>query len=260
MTNRTVSSLINKDSILAMSEMEEESIDLIISDPPFGIDHFKENTSYNRNGKLVLSSYVEVENDVYDAFSDKWIEQAARILAPKGSMYVVSGWSNLEDVLRALRQNNLHTINHIIWEYPFGVYTKRKYVSSHYHILFVGKSRAHRTFNRECYFGDKEKGVDNHNLNYMDRADVWYIKRENWTGRVKTQNKLPRYLIEKMVSYSSSPGDLVLDPFMGSGQVPFVAKTFARRYIGIEISTQIYNFAKYRINSNDYYGDQYEGE
>ena len=255
----TVASLINGDCIIEMENIGPECIDLIIADPPFGIKHFKENVAYNRNSGLVLNGYVEVEEGEYDEFSDRWISQAARILTPEGSMYVVSGWSNLEDVLRALRQNKLTIINHIIWQYAFGVYTKKKFVTSHYHILFVAKNPKSYTFNRECVYGDEIKS-DGRSLNYLDRQDVWKINRENWTGKVKTQNKLPMKLVEKMINYSSIPGNIILDPFFGSGQVPFVAKKMARKYIGIEISKQIYEFGKYRVESGDYYEEKFKGE
>ena len=211
-----------------------------------------------------MDAYVEVHEDEYDEFCDHWISQAANILTPTGSMYVVSGWNNLEDVLRALRQNNLHTVNHLIWHYPFGVYTRKKYVTSHYHILFVVKNPKSYTFNRECRWEDKDRGYfeeeEGRSLNYMDRESVWRIPRENWTGKIKTRNKLPEALVQKMIDYSSNAGDLILDPFMGSGQVPYAAKQMARRYIGIEISTNVFKFAKYRIESNDYYGKEFKLE
>jgi site-specific DNA-methyltransferase (adenine-specific) len=257
MTKKTIDSLINGNCIPIMKGMDKDSINLIIADPPFGIKQNKNNGAYNRNKDLVIDGYVEVNNDKYDEFSDKWIFQAARVLAPSGSMYVLSGWNHLEEILRALRQNNLHMINHIIWQYSFGLYAKKKYITSHYHLLFVVKNPKSYTFNREYRWKDDEK-EDGRSLNYSDRQDVWNINRENWAGKVKTRNKLPRNLVEKMIGYSSNPGDLILDSFMGSGQIPFIAKQMARRYIGIEISTNIFNFGKYRIESNDYYGKEFK--
>ncbi len=262
MTKKTIDNLINEDCIPVMESMDKGSIDLIIADPPFGIKQNRNNGAYNRDKELVMDGYVEVDEDEYDEFCDQWILQAAHILTPTGSMYVVSGWSNLEDVLRALRQQRLHIVNHLIWRYSFGVYTRKKYVTSHYHILFVVKNPKSYTFNRECRWEDGVKGwfeeEEGRSLNYMDRESVWNISRENWTGKVKTRNKLPEELVRKMIDYSSNTGDLILDPFMGSGQVPYVAKHMARRYIGIEISTNIFKFAKHRIESNDYYGKEFK--
>jgi site-specific DNA-methyltransferase (adenine-specific) len=174
-------------------------------------------------------------------------------------MYIVSGWNRLEDILKAVRWNNLHTINHIIWHYPFGVYTKKKYVTSHYHILFVVKNKNNYKFNREAIYTD-EKMLDGKKINYYDRQDVWKINRENWTGKIKVQNKLPKSLVEKMIRYSSNEGDVVLDPFMGSGQVPYVALELGRDFIGIEKSVNVFKFAEHRIRHKDYYADNYKGE
>lgn len=262
MTKKTVNNLINGNCIPIMEDMDKGSIDLIIADPPFGIKQNKNNNAYNRNKALVMNGYIEVHMDEYDCFCDHWIYQAAHVLTPTGSMYVMSGWNNLEDVLRALRQHKLHMVNHLIWSYPFGVYTRKKYVTNYYHILFVVKNPKSYTFNRECRWKDKDRGhfekEEGRSLNYMDRESVWQIPRENWTGKIKTRNKLPEELVRKMIDYSSNPGDLILDPFFGSGQIPFIAKQMARRYIGIEISTEIYKFGKYRVESGDYYGNKFK--
>jgi len=63
-------------------------------------------------------------------------------------MFVFSGWTNLKDILNALDEVGFITINHIIWKYQFGVLTKRKFVTSHYHILFVAKDEEKYKFNK----------------------------------------------------------------------------------------------------------------
>ena len=250
--------LILGDCIEKMADISDRSIDLIIADPPFGIKHDKELPNYNRDSGLVLGNYIEVPEAEYDKFSDEWISQAARVLSSSGTMYIISGWNRLEDVLRAIRQSKLNVVNHIIWHYPFGVYTKKKYVTSHYHILMVTKKKSGWVFNREAYFkdSDKDKGGS---LNYTHRQDVWTVNRENWSGKIKTQNKLPRLLVKKMILYSSNPRHIVLDPFMGSGQVPWCAESLNRSFIGIEMSEPVYEFAKYRIEQRDYFATNYKG-
>lgn len=78
---------------------------------------------------------------------------------------------------------------------------------------------------------------------------VWYIKREYWTNRKKTPTKLPSELIAKILAYSSKPGDVICDPFLGSGQVAKVAKQLRRKYIGFEIEKNYYDFALENIAS-----------
>jgi len=77
--------------------------------------------------------------------------------------------------------------------------------------------------------------------------DVWTIKREYWRGEEKTPNKLPSEIIRKILNYSSKQGDLVLDPFVGSGQVPVICQEMDRRFIGMEINEIYYQFAVKRL-------------
>lgn len=81
---------------------------------------------------------------------------------------------------------------------------------------------------------------------------MWIIPREYWTGDQKTPTKLPAELIRKMLSYSSKEGDIVLDPFLGSGQTAVVSKMLNRRYAGFEIVNEYYKFAKNRLESGEY--------
>ena len=82
--------------------------------------------------------------------------------------------------------------------------------------------------------------------------DVWVIKREYWTGDIKTPTKLPRQLVEKILDYASREGDLVLDPFLGSGQVPVVAQENHRRFLGYEIVPEYFEFASKRLETRSY--------
>ncbi len=86
----------------------------------------------------------------------------------------------------------------------------------------------------------------------FNSSDVWEIKREYWQGAIKTPTKLPTELIEKILDYSSEEGDVVLDPFLGSGQVTVVSKMKERHYIGFEIVPAYYEFAIDRLESGKY--------
>ncbi len=244
--------LYNEDCLTAVKKIYDESVDLIITDPPFALDYKKKKANYNRLTENLIDGYVDVPADKYREFCLKWIKQAYRVLNKNGAMYVFSGFSHLEDVLYALRISGFYTINQLIWKYNFGVYTKNKYVTSHYNILYVAKKPNGHKFNREAFFADGDV-EGSKKLNYADRESVWDIKREYWRGNLKPVTKLPKQIVEKMIKYSSDPYDMVLDLFMGSGQVPFIAKEMHRRYIGIEISREIFEFAQQRIVSGQYF-------
>jgi len=138
--------IYNKDCIVGMKAIPNGKIDLVITDPPFAINFKAEKANYNRTASRVLSGYHEIKVEDYYDFTNAWMAEAYRILKKSGSMYVFSGWNNLKDILTALDDNNFTTINHIIWKYQFGVVTSKKFVTSHYHCLFVCKDNKKRKF------------------------------------------------------------------------------------------------------------------
>lgn len=220
---------------------ESNSVDLGIFDPPFGINESQFDKHYKRDNSVVLPGYVEAPNDYYQ-FSIEWLSQAKRILKPDGSMYVISGWTNLKDMLMALDTLELETINHIIWKYNFGVSTRKKYVSSHYHILYIKKPGGKVKFNTYSRYGVQEKDDFGGSLLYQDLEDVWYIKKDYAPGQIKNGNKLPDELIRKMILYSSSPDDIVLDFFQGNFTTAYNALALGRHAYGTELNKVAYDY------------------
>jgi len=214
----------------------DDSIDLIIADPPYGINGETLHKHYNRNENLVIDGYRDVPAAEYDSFSLRWIQEAERVLRTGGSMYILSGWTNLYHILRALRETNLVAINHIIWKYNFGVYTRQKYVTSHYHILYVFKPGGPRTFNVNARFSFSEKTPQNRSALYGDLEDVWIINREYKIGKTRHKNELPQQLLIKMVQYSSNENEIIADFFGGSFSTAKVAKGLNRSCITFEIN------------------------
>jgi site-specific DNA-methyltransferase (adenine-specific) len=224
--------LYEGDALTLLPQIPGGSVDLIVTDPPFAIDFKAQRLNYNRTGSNVLEGYQEIPEEEYGEFTRRWIAEAARVLSPAGSMYIFSGWNRLRDILEGIDEAGLATINHLIWKYQFGVFTKKKYVTSHYHILFVVKNPKRYTFNKIDHYPE----------------DVWVINREYWKGRKKTPTKLPSELVKKILSYSSNPGDLVLDPFLGSGTVAVVAQQQGRHFLGFEVVPEYCAFAKAAVS------------
>lgn len=216
--------------------IQEGSIDLIITDPPYGIRGDTLHKHYNRKEEFVIDGYVEVPTEQYGQFSLEWIRQAERILRPGGSLYVVSGYTNLIHILNALAETSLEEVNHLIWKFNFGVFTRKKYVSSHYHILYYTKPGGETTFNTFSRFGNDDKTEDNRSLNYQDREDVWIINKDYKPGQTKNKNELPKELLIKLIQYSSNENDLVFDLFLGSFSTAKVALGMNRRAGGFELS------------------------
>lgn len=235
-----------------MKLVPKNKIDLIVTDPPFAIDFRATKANYNRTASRVMAGYNEIKREDYYQFTLDWMTEAFRVLKESGSMYVFSGWNNLKDILNALDYVGFVTVNHIIWKYQFGVVTKTKFVTSHYHCLYVCKNEKKRKFVPYSRFKKDDRTSDGRSMHYKDKEDVWEIKREYWTGDEKTPTKLPRELIEKILLYSSKKNDIVLDPFLGSGQVAIVSKMLGRKFLGFEIVRKYYDFAKRRLDSNSY--------
>ena len=231
----------NQDCVAGAREhLPDDTVDLIVTDPPYGIRGDQLHNHYNRNEGYVVDGYIEIPEQEYAAFTGAWIREAERVLRPGGSIYIVSGYTNLYHILHALRGTDLYEVNHIVWRYSFGVYTRRKYVSSHYHVLYYAKPGGERTFNLESRYGTEEREPDGASLNYQDREDVWLIPREYKPNRRKNKNELPMALLVKMLQYSSNEGDLVCDFFLGGFSTAKAALGLNRRVVGFEISETIF--------------------
>ena len=247
-----IDTIYNEDCIAGMKRLPSNIVDLVITDPPFGINFKAKRVNYNRKPENVLEGYNEIRAEDYLAFSKAWITEVKRLLKPSGSAFIFSGWNNLKDILIAIDDAGLETINHIIWKYQFGVATKRKFVSSHYHCLFVAKRDKDRLFYVDSRFTASDRTSDDKSARYRDLEDVWTINREYWTGDVKTPTKLPYELVKKILDYASAKDHLVLDPFLGSGQVAVVAQLCSRHYLGFEIVPEYFEFAKKRLETRSY--------
>lgn len=211
-----------EDCVSGMSILPEESIDVIVADPPFGIDFNGKESIYNRDASLVVEGYQEVEGD-YSDFTHVWVSRLPRILKETGSAWIFSGWTNLSSVLNAVESTDLTLINHIIWKYQFGVFTRRKFVSSHYHLLFLVKNPKKYYFNKIQHYP----------------LDVWDIKRTYRKGELKNGTKLPEDLVMRCIDFTSRPGHVVLDPFMGNATTAVAARGSYRHYIGFEINPEM---------------------
>jgi site-specific DNA-methyltransferase (adenine-specific) len=235
----------NEDCISgAKKYLKDNSIDLMICDPPYGIKGDTLDKHYNRDESRVIGGYQEIPQNQYYEFSRKWLYEAERVLRPGGSFYLISGYSNLRHVLNAIANTDLKEVNHIIWKYNFGVYTSKKYVSSHYHILYLVKRGGKIVFNKNAFFGDSDKNDKGGSLCYQDREDVWVINRENKPGEIKNKNELPKTLLTKMIKYSSNPNDIVCDFFLGGFSTAKVALNLGRKACGFEINKNAFDYAR----------------
>lgn len=231
-------SVYNENCITGIQQhVNTNSVDLIFTDPPYGINGANLDTHYNRDESYVVPGYIDVSNADYAKFSKDWIGECARVLRPGGSMYIVSGYTNLHHVLNALHSTELVEINHLIASYSFGVSTKNKYVSSHYHILFwqkPNKGVLKRTFNPYWKFSD-------HKDSYLDRLTVQKMPRDYKMKTLKNKNQLSEEFIKNFILYSSNRGDTVMDCFAGGFTTGRTALQYGRKFIGFEMNKHAFD-------------------
>jgi len=230
----TIHTVYNQDCISGMRDyVKDGSVDLIFTDPPYGINGDKlDDHHYHRDDSDIVSGYVEVPIETYGQFSKDWISECARCLRPGGSIYIVSGYTNLHHVLNALHATDLQEVNHIIAKYSFGVSTKKKWVSSHYHVLFwqkPNKGKLTRVFNTNVYYTDQKDS-------YHDRLTVQDMQRAHNPGKAKNKNQLNENFIEKFILYSSNRDDLVMDPFCGGFTTARTSLRYGRNFVGFEMN------------------------
>ncbi len=228
----------NQSCIEGMREhVADNSVDLTFTDPPYGIDGDTLDILYHRDEGNVVPGYIDVPLKDYAKFSKDWINECARVLRPGGSIYIVSGYTNLHHILNALHESELEEVNHIIAKYTFGVNATKKWVSSHYHVLFwekPAKGKQKRTFNNSYKYTDNKDS-------YNDRLSVQDMPRDYKPGQIKNKNQLSEDFIEKFIRYSSNRGDTVLDCFGGGLTTGRTALRWGRNFIGFELNTHAYD-------------------
>ena len=132
--------IYNENCITGASKLKDNSVDLLFCDPPFGIQETGFGAQYKRKSEKILEGYVEAPDNYYQ-FSYQWLSEGVRVLKDNGSIYIVSGWTNLKDILNVADAFELELINQISLETTFPPYTKNKWSSSHYVVLYYKKSK-----------------------------------------------------------------------------------------------------------------------
>jgi SAM-dependent methyltransferase len=167
-----------------------------------------------------------------------------RVLKPDGSFYIAIGDDFAADIRMIGRELGLHLRNWIIWHYSFGQNTKAKFGRSHTHIFYFTLSPDCFTFNDQMLRFPSARHTEYQDLRANPKGrlpdDVWdefprvcgtFKERAGFHGC-----QMPEALLMRIVMASSRPGEIVLDPFVGSGTTVVAAKRLGRRYVGIDIS------------------------
>ena len=220
----------------ARRHIKDGSVDLIVTDPPYGLCEGTKAMAYHRDESHVLDGYVEIPFVEYAEFTSRWMHEAIRVLRPGGSMYVVVGIQSALPVWNAIEGSDDLTLrNHIVWHYNALAPCQTRFTRSHRNIFHCVKPGGEITFNRFCRFGMWERDSWGRSLRQRDLCDVWVVGRERLpANHVKNRNQLPMALLIKMIQYSSNPGDLVCDFFLGGFTTARAAIGLNRGIVGFE--------------------------
>jgi len=228
------------DVVEILKELPEESIDLIFADPPYNLSndgftcHAGRRVSVNK-GEWDKSRGIDEDFQ----FHYNWIEACKRVLKPNGTLWISGTYHSIYACGFALQKQGWHLINDICWFKPNASpnLSCRMFTASHETLLWAKKNKkAKHTFNYELMRNGNWNGDFIKKPNKQMRS-VWAINTpkngEKKYGKHPTQK--PEALLERIILASSNEGDIVLDPFCGSGTTGVVAIRYKRKFVGIDL-------------------------
>jgi modification methylase len=243
-------SIMQGDCIAAMNNLPEASVDMIFADPPYNLQ--LEGELHRPNNTKVDA--VDDEWDkfadfaTYDRFSEAWLKAARRVLKDDGTIWVIGSYHNIFRVGTKLQDIGFWMLNDVIWRKtnPMPNFRGRRFTNAHETMIWCAKSKDSRhAFNYEA--------MKHLNDDLQMRSD-WLLpicsggeRLKDGAGKKGHPTQKPEALLHRVILAATKPGDVVLDPFFGSGTTGAVAKRLGRRWIGIERDPAYIDLARKRI-------------
>jgi len=246
-----VDEVIQGNCLEVLPSLPAESVDLIFADPPYNLQLQGELWRPN----VTMVDAVDDDWDkfesfkTYDEFTRAWLLECRRVLKPTGTLWVIGSYHNIYRVGRILQDLDYWILNDVVWvkSNPMPNFRGVRYTNAHETLLWVQKKNgAKYTFNYHAM-----KGL---NEGLQMRSD-WYIPICTGSERLKDNGKKahptqkPEALLYRVILSSSNPGDVILDPFFGTGTTGAVARKLHRHFVGIEVDPNYIRLAKKRVNS-----------
>jgi modification methylase len=242
--------IVGGDCVAAMNALPEGSVDLVFADPPYNLQlggelHRPDNSRVDG----VDDAWDHFDNfAAYDAFTRAWLAAARRVLKDTGTLWVIGSYHNIFRVGSALQDLQFWILNDIVWRKsnPMPNFRGTRFTNAHETLIWCVKSKdARYTFNYDA--------MKNLNEGLQMRSD-WTLplctgeeRMKNPDGTKLHPTQKPEALLYRVLLAATKPGDVVLDPFFGTGTTGAVAKLLGRRYIGIERDAAYIAGAKARI-------------
>ncbi len=246
-----INRIIQGDCTKILKSLPDASVDLIFADPPYNLQ-LKKELSRPDNSKVSavnddwdkFSSFNE-----YDAFTESWLKECKRLLKPNGTIWIIGSYHNIFRVGKTLQDLGFWILNDIIWRKtnPMPNFRGTRFTNAHETLIWASKNKT----SKYIFNYDAMKSL---NGDLQMRSD-WNLPICSGNERLKVNgNKLhstqkPETLLSRVIISSSNVGDIILDPFLGSGTTASVAKKLNRNWIGIEKEKKYIEEAQKRIDS-----------
>lgn len=252
------------DCLHGLLRLPAASISLAFADPPFNIGFDYGEGEYADN----------LKGDEYRRWCQDWIAEVHRVLHPTGTFWLSIGDEYVSELDVVAKQCGFFKRCHVCWYYTFGVNSPGKFTRSHSHLLYFTKHQKKFTFNadsirvpsaRAMVYNDKRANPDGRLPDdtwilrpqeipegFPADHDTWYFPRIAGSFHRRqpgAPNQMPEQLLGRVIRACSNPGDVVLDPFVGTGTTLVVAKKLDRKYLGYEISAAFAEPARKRIHA-----------
>lgn len=243
----------------SMKELKDKSVDLMVTSPPYNI-----NISYGNkweNGKKTSTKGKKYEDNLkeeeYRLMLQKVIEETKRVLKDDGQI-----WFNIKNryddgnmvppfwVMEYFQDMFLKNV--IIWNFDWGGSTPKRFCSRYEYVFFFTKHKDKYTFNLDdVKIPALNYRPDRYKSQLKNPSDVWKISLVSGNSSERTDHpaQYPEELIQRIIKTGTNPGDLILDPFMGSGTTAVCAQNLDRNYVGYETEKEFINIAMKRLEN-----------
>lgn len=228
------------DAAAVMREFPSESVDLLIADPPYNL------------GKDYGNNVDEKAWHEYEDFTRAWLSEAIRLMTPTSSLYVFMGVRFISKLFTMLSEEFKLSFNGwITWHYTQGMGRKVGFSPRHEDILYFTKTDKF-TFNLDSVRIPQKYFRKRNNMTGANPGDVWQFSHVHYCSAEREQHptQKPEALMERMILASSNEGEIVLDPFVGSGTTCRVANALNRKWIGIDLNPTYIEMAEKRLSEN----------
>ena len=238
------------------AKVDDNSVDLIFADPPYNLSGNGLKWKGNKTGGdwfMVNEHWDKMTAPEYMQFTRKWIGACHKTLKDTGSIYIACSYHNIGEVMIVLKQLDFKINNIITWQKTNAMpnMTRRVFTHSTEFVVWAVKGKKWIFNYKELKKINPEKQKDG---SQKQMRDVWSLplvqgkeRLHGKDGRALHPTQKPEEMLKRIIIASSNKGDLVLDPFLGSGTTAVIAKKLGRKYIGVEKSKKYVEMAKKRI-------------